>query len=135
MGKLANQPLFILLCSEDHEKIQMAAMTAAIAAVSERPVGVLISMGAIYAFAKDMDDDKRYKGGAFSQLMKAKNAPDAVQLFGQGKELGEMTIHACSMAIDLLGWEVDDLVDDLFDGAAGLTKFLADAESGQLVTF
>jgi len=132
---LENLPLFILLCSEDHEKIQMAAMIAAVAAVSERPVGVLVSMGAIYAFAKDIDDDKRYKGGAFSELIRAKNAPDAIELFGQGKELGEMTIHACSMAIDLLGWKEDDLVDDLFDGVAGLTKFLSDAESGQLVTF
>ncbi len=132
---MENLPLFILLCSEDHEKIQMAAMIAAVAAVSERPVGVLVSMGAIYAFAKDIDDDKRYKGGAFSELIRAKNAPDAIELFGQGKELGEMTIHACSMAIDLLGWKEDDLVDDLFDGVAGLTKFLSDAESGQLVTF
>ncbi len=110
-------------------------MIAAVAAVSERPVGVLVSMGAIYAFAKDIDDDKRYKGGAFSELIRAKNAPDAIELFGQGKELGEMTIHACSMAIDLLGWKEDDLVADLFDGVAGLTKFLSDAESGQLVTF
>ncbi len=132
---MENLPLFILLCSEDHEKIQMAAMIAAVAAVSERPVGVLVSMGAIYAFAKGIDDDKRYKGGAFSELIRAKNAPDAIELFGQGKELGEMTIHACSMAIDLLGWKEDDLVDDLFDGVAGLTKFLSDAESGQLVTF
>ena len=132
---MENLPLFILLCSEDHEKIQMAAMIAAVAAVSERPGGVLGSMGAIYAFAKDIDDDKRYKGGAFSELIRAKNAPDAIELFGQGKELGEMTIHACSMAIDLLGWKEDDLVDDLFDGVAGLTKFLSDAESGQLVTF
>lgn len=130
-----NQPLFILLCSEEHEKIQMAAMTASIAAVSERSVGVLVSMGAMYAFAKKVDGKDNYKGGAFSQLMKDKNAPDAVGLFGQGKELGDMTIHACSMAVDLLGWQEGDLDEDLFDGAMGLTKFLSDAEGGQLVTF
>ena len=130
-----NQPLFILLCSEEHEKIQMAAMTASIAAVSERPVGVLVSMGAMYAFDKNAADNKRYKGGAFSDLMKEKNAPDAVELFRQGKALGEMTIHACSMAVDLLGWAESDLDGELFDGSMGLTKFLSDAESGQLVTF
>jgi peroxiredoxin family protein len=39
------------------------------------------------------------------------------------------------MALDLLGWTVDNLVTDLFDGDLGLTKFLADAEAGDLVTF
>jgi peroxiredoxin family protein len=55
-------------------------------------------------------------------------------LFAQGKMLGEMSVHACSMALDILGWKEDDLVEDLFDGAMGLTKFLSDAEQGQLVT-
>ena len=55
-------------------------------------------------------------------------------LFRQGKELGDLKMWACSMALDLQGWETEHLVDDLFDGPMGLTKFLSDAESGQLVT-
>ena len=132
---MSAQPLFILLCSEDHEKIQMAAMMASVAAVSETPVHVFVSMGAIYAFQKGLSPDARYRGGRFSQVMKDKNAPDAMMLFGQGKMLGEMTIHACSMALDILGWKEEDLVEDLFDGAMGLTKYLSDAENGRLVTF
>jgi peroxiredoxin family protein len=132
---MSSKPLFVLVCSESHEKIQMAAMTASVAAVLERPVHVLISMGAVYAFRKNLPVDQRYNGGRFSQVMKEKNAPDAVELFGQGKMLGEMTMHACSMALDILGWEEHELDQDLFDGAMGLTQFLSDAEEGQFITF
>ena len=128
------QPLYILLCSGEHEKLQMAAMMASVGAVSERPVEVFVSMNAMLAFAKEAPAEGRYKGGTFSTLLKEKRAPDAVALFGQGKDLGEMKMWACSMALDVLGWEESQLVDGLFDGALGLTKFLSDAENGQFVT-
>ena len=64
-----------------------------------------------------------------------KNAPDPVEVFSQGKMLGDMTVWACSMVLDVLGWSEDNLVEDLFDGQLGLTKFLSDAESGQLMSF
>jgi peroxiredoxin family protein len=131
---MSAKPLFILICSEEHEKIQMAAMMASVAAVSETPVHVFVSMAAIYPFQKNLSDEERYKGGRFSQVLKDKKAPDAMMLFEQGKELGEMSMHACSMALDVLGWEENELVDDLFDGCMGLTKFLSDAEQGELIT-
>ncbi len=131
---MSAKPLFILICSEEHEKIQMAAMMASIAAVSETPVHVFVSMGAIYPFQKNLSEEDRYKGGRFSQVLKDKNAPDAIKLFEQGKMLGEMTMHACSMALDVLGWDEDQLVENLFNGCMGLTKFLSDAEEGELIT-
>jgi peroxiredoxin family protein len=130
---MSSPPLFLVLCSGEHEKLQMAGMMASVAAVSERPVQVFVSMNAIYAFRRDAAADDRYKGGAFSDLMKEKNAPDAVDLFQQGKMLGDMKMHPCSMALDITEWSEDDLVDDLFDEPLGLTKFLADAEAGQIV--
>ena len=123
-----------MLCSGEHEKLQMAAMMASVGAVSERPVEVFVSMNAILAFAKGAPADTRYQGGAFSTLLKEKHAPDAMTLFRQGKELGDLKLWACSMTLDVKGWEMSELVDGLFDGALGLTKFLSDAESGQFVT-
>jgi peroxiredoxin family protein len=41
---------------------------------------------------------------------------------------------ACSMALDIRGWGMGHLVEDLFDGPLGLTKFLSDAENGQFIT-
>ncbi len=131
---MSNKPLFILICSGEHEKIQMAAMIASVAAVSETPVHVFVSMGAMYAFQKDIPDAARYVGGAFSDVLKDRKAPDAMLLFEQGRQLGEMTVHACSMALDVLNWQEDDLVENLFDGSMGLTKYLSDAESGRLIT-
>ena len=131
---MASNTLYILLCSGDHEKVQMAAMMASVAAVSERPVEVFISMNALLAFAKGASADQRYHGGAFSKLLKDKKAPDPMNLFRQGKELGDLKLWACSMALDVQGWELDKLEEGLFDDALGLTKFLSDAENGQFVT-
>ena len=130
---MSASPLYIVLCSAEHEKIQMAAMLASVAAVSDRAVHLLISMNALLVFRKNLALEQRYRGGEFSQMLLEKNAPDAVTLFQQGRMLGEMTVLACTMAIDVSGLELDDLVDDLFDGAEGLTAFLAAAESGELL--
>ena len=131
---MQSNALFILLCSGDHEKIQMAAMMASVAAVSERPVEVFVSMNAMLAFVKDTPVDLRYHGGVYSRLLLSKKAPDAMSLFSQGKELGDLKMWACSMALDIQGWEVSHLEPDLFNGPLGLTKFLSDAETGQFVT-
>jgi peroxiredoxin family protein len=129
---MSTTSLYIVLCSGEHEKIQMAAMMASVAAVSERPVEVFISMNAVKSFQKN-PDGSRYTGGEFSKLLLDKKAPDAIDLFQQGKMLGELKLYACSMAMDVAGLELDDLVDDLIDAAGGLTKFLSDAETGQLI--
>jgi peroxiredoxin family protein len=131
---MTSQPLFIVLCSGDHEKIQMAAMMASIGAVSDRPVHVFVSMNALFAFDRQASQEERYKGGAFSKLLTEKKAPDAIQLFEQGKMLGDLKMYICSMAMDVSGWEEDRLIEGLFDDSLGLTKFLSDAEGGQLVT-
>jgi peroxiredoxin family protein len=125
-------PLFIMLCSGEHEKIQMAAMTASVAAVSERPVQLFVSMNAVSVFKKDLAGD-RYAGGEFSQIMKDRGAPDAIELLRQGKTLGDLKAFVCSMSLDVAEIGLDAMVDDLFDDVGGLTSFLSDAESGQLV--
>ena len=131
---MASKPLYILLCSGEHEKIQMAAMMASVAAVSERPVEVFVSMNAVLAFAKDTPAAERYHGGPYSKLLKDKEAPDPMTLLRQGKELGDLKLWACSMALDVQGWELDRLEGELFEGPLGLTKFLSDAENGQFIT-
>jgi peroxiredoxin family protein len=130
---MTDKTLFIVLCSGEHEKIHMAAMVASVAAVSNRKVELFVSMNAIYAFGRDTAAEQRYQGGEFSRLMLDKKAPDTLTLFGQGRMLGDMKAYACSMALDLLGWTPDNLVADLFDGELGLTKFLSDAEEGDLI--
>jgi peroxiredoxin family protein len=133
VASMAGQPLFIVLCSAEHEKLQMAAMMASVGAVSERPVQLFVSMNAIFAFDGDAAPESRYHGGVFSKLLLEKRAPDPIELLRQGKALGDLRVYACSMALDISGWEEERLAADVFDGALGLTKFLSDAETGQLV--
>lgn len=130
---MTDKTLFVVLCSGEHEKIHMAAMMASVAAVSDRKVELFVSMNAIYAFGRDTAPEERYQGGQFSKQMLEKNVPDTMTLLGQGRMLGDMKAWACSMALDVLGWTPDDLVEDLFDGELGLTKFLSDAEEGDLI--
>jgi peroxiredoxin family protein len=131
---MVRPPLYILLCSEAAEKLHMAAMMAALAAVTARPVEVFVSMGALAAFAKAAPVEGRGQGGAYARLMLEKGAADPLDLLRQGRELGELKVWACSQALDFQGWELGDLAADLFDGVCGLASFLGDAEAGQLVT-
>jgi peroxiredoxin family protein len=131
---MSASPLYILLCSGEHEKLQMAAMLASVAAVSERRVEVFVSMNAILAFIKSVPEDQRFQGGHFSKVMKEKRAPGTISLFRQGRELGDLKMWACAMALDIEGWEISHLEDGLFDGPLGLTKFLSDVETGQFIT-
>ena len=129
------KPLSIILCSEEHEKIQMAAMTATIAAVSEREVSVFVSMGAIFSFCIESPNGHRFSGGTFSKLMLEKNAPDALDLLKQGREFGKLSLYVCSMALDITGIDEAALIPNLFDEVIGLTNFLADSEDSQLTVF
>lgn len=132
---MASKPLFIMLCSAEHEKLQLAAMIASVAAVSDRPVQVFVSMNALLPFERGLTPAQRYHGGHFHELFMTTKVPDAIELFEQGKMLGDLKMWACSMVLDLKHWEYDThLVEGLFDGAAGLTVFLADAEEGELIT-
>ena len=130
---MSAEPLFIVLCSPEHEKVQMAAMLASVAAVSDRPVHLFVSMNALLVFRNAISATERYQGGAMSRLMLEKKAPDPITMLKQGKMLGQLTVNACSMALDVTGLGLDDLEAEVFDGQLGLTKYLADAEAGELL--
>jgi len=130
---MSAKPLFVVLCSAEHEKLQMAAMLASVAAVSDRPVNLFVSMNALLVFKKGLGDDERLQGGTMSRLMREKKAPDPITMIRQGKMLGQLSVHACSMALDVTGLKLGDLEPDLFDDQLGLTKYLADAEAGELL--
>ncbi|MBF0247797.1 MAG: hypothetical protein HQL36_06965 [Alphaproteobacteria bacterium] len=132
---MTTPPLYIILSSLDRDKMQLASMIASVGAVSDRAVHIFVSMGAIKAFDKTLSGNERYGDSPMNAVFCERNAPDPIEMFTQGKMLGDMTLWACSMVLDVLEWGEDRLVEGLFDGQMGLTKFLSDAESGQLLTF
>ena len=123
----------IICVSGTHEKLQMAAMVASVGAATGDQVTVFFSMNALAYFVKDRNDDAPTEG-EFGTLLTKKGVPPFKQLFQQAAELGDARLLPCSMAIDLLEITQDDLELE-FGTPTGLTKFLSDAEGGQLLTF
>lgn len=122
----------IVVVSGTRERLQMAAMMASVAAVSGSTVTVFLSMNALAHFRCDATPPPAE--GAFGELLVEKKAPGFKQLFESAAELGDAAIHPCAMAIDVLGLQPEDL-EPWLKAPLGLTKFLSDAESGQVWSF
>lgn len=124
----------IICVSGTREKLQMAAMIASVGAAIGDEVTVFFSMNALTYFIKDHTEEDPPTEGEFGTLLTKKGVPPFRQLLQQAAELGDAKLLPCSMAMDLLEITEDDL-DPGFGPATGLTKFLSDAEGGQLLTF
>jgi peroxiredoxin family protein len=122
----------IVVVSGSLERLQMAAMMASVGAVSGNEVTVFLSMNALQHFRRGASGAPAE--GAFGRLLVDKKAPGFKQLFENAAELGDAKIHPCSMAMDVLAVERSDLEPWLKE-PLGLTRFLADAEGGQVWSF
>ena len=111
----------------------MAAMIASVAAATGAQVSVFFSMNALPHFVKGRAADVPSEG-AFGQLLQQQGVPPFKQLFQQAAELGDAVLLPCSMALDILKLTTDDLDPEL-GPPTGLTRFLGDADGGQLLTF
>ena len=125
--------LSILCVSGTLERLQMASMVASVAAASGTAVTVFFTMNALPYFLRESNKAAPPEGEV-GRLMGAKNVPPFKQLFHQAAELGDAKLFPCSMAMDVLGVTAQDLEPGL-EAPLGLTRFLSDAEGGQLMTF
>ena len=123
----------IICISDAHEKLQMAAMLAATAAVSGYEVTVFLTMNALQYFVDGSDISAPAEGRA-GRLMSSKNVPPFRDLFSQAAELGDAKIFPCSMAMELLEITDDQLLPFVGE-PMGLTKFLSDFDDGYAMTF
>jgi len=125
--------LNIVCVTGTHEKMQMAAMFASVAAASGDEVTVFLSMNALPYFLKNHNGAAPVEG-PLGELMSKKGVPPFKQLFQQAVELGDAQLLPCSMALDLMEITGDDLEPEL-GPPTGLTRFLSDAEEGHMVAF
>lgn len=130
---MATSKLCVVVVSGSLERLQMAAMVASVGAVSGQEVMVFLSMNALSYFEKGKSRKAPHEG-EMGKLMASKNVPEFKTLFEQAVELGDARIYPCSMAMDVLGIEQEGL-EDYLEKATGLTKFLHDAQNGQIWTF
>ena len=128
-----SQKINIICVTGTREKLQMAAMFASVAAATGDEVSVFLSMNALSYFVKGHSGDAPVEG-EMGALMAQKGVPPFKQLFQQAVELGDAQLLPCSMALDLMKITHEDL-DPGLGPPTGLTRFLSDAEGGQMLTF
>ena len=123
----------IMIVSGSHERLQMAGMVASVGAVSGNEVCVFLSMNALQYFIKDNDATPPAEG-TFGEVMAHKNVPEFKSLFENAVTLGDAKIFPCSMAMDVLDVQAENLEPYLSE-PLGLTKFLNDSLASQIWTF
>jgi peroxiredoxin family protein len=134
-----DESLNLVLFSGTDDKLQAAAVLTAGAAALGKPVNLFLQYWALEAFTKariETDLGLAPEAGdagkaAVDAAAKAGQATWAETL-RQAKDLGTVDIQACSLSMDILHLEPEDL-DPLVDGTEGVTAFYLNAGDGQVV--
>jgi peroxiredoxin family protein len=129
--------LSIVMFSGTADKLHAAATLAAGAAAMGRPVNILLQYWALDAFRAErveVDHGLAYDSMAAgaSKPVEGTKAIPWLDTFRMAKELGELSIYACSGSLEVLGIDIADL-DPLVDAAGGIATFLMTAEDGQVL--
>jgi peroxiredoxin family protein len=134
-----NQPLSLVLFSGTDDKLTAAAVLVAGAAALERPVHIFLQYWALEAFRADRIDtdhglapEAGSEGARAVAELRAAGQASWTETLRLAKELGDVTISACSLSMDLLHLESSDL-DPLVDEISGVTGFLLAAEGSQML--
>ena len=129
--------LSLVLFSGTDDKLMAAATLAAGAAAMDQQVNVILMFWALDAFRKDRIATAH--GLAYAAARPRPNEPVEnvgalpwLETFRQAKELGEMTIRACSGSLNTLGLDPDEL-DPIVDSAGGIASFLMESEGSQIL--
>ena len=139
MTDQAEQPLSLVLFSGTEDRLQAAAVLTAGAAALGRPVHIFLQYWALDAFRAGHINERlplapeagSAGAEAVNELRAAGQQPWSETL-RQAKEIGEVDIQACSLSMDLLRLESDQL-DPLVDGVEGVAAFFVNAADGQVV--
>ncbi len=134
-----DESLNLVVFSGTDDKLQAVAVLTAGAAALGKKVNLFLQYWALDAFTKaniDRDHGLAPEAGdagrvAVDEAAKAGQASWAETL-RQAKDLGDVDIQACSLSMDILRLEEEDL-DPLVDGVEGVTAFYLNAGEGQIV--
>lgn len=130
----ATEGLNLVLLSGEISKLHAAAMIATVAASFGQPVTVFVSMDALPAFHRDPAVRAGVRSSLVGERIVQSGGDDYLTLFRKAKELGGLTLYACSLVADLFGWTLDSL-EPIFDDTLGVAGFLGKAAGGTTLTF
>lgn len=134
---MSDAPLNIVMFSGTADKLHAAATLAAGAAAMDRPVNILLQYWALDAFRMERLEESHglawdSTADGASRPVKGTKAIPWLDTFRMAKELGSLSILACSGSLDTLGIDVTAL-DPLVDASGGIATFLLAADDGQIV--
>ena len=129
--------LSIVLFSGTEDKLHAAATLAVGAVAMDRPVNIMLMFWALDAFRADRitkDHGLAYDAARprFNEPVDPVGEIPWLKTLRQAKEIGDMTILACSGSLDVLGIDASTL-DPLVDSSGGIATFLMAAEGGQIL--
>lgn len=126
----------IVLASGELERIQAVSMIGSIAASSDTPVEVFVTMNGLPAFEKDRVESGDFDVAGPAGEAMLRDEGDDVPLFteqlSRAKQIGPMSVYACEMVMDIMDNEIDDYVD-VFDDVLGVAGFLSHASDKQII--
>ena len=125
----------IVLASGELERLQAVANIASVAAASDIPIEVFASMDGLEAFDRETVENRSFEGGKIARAMMESEdvqVPLFTDSFAQAREIGDISLYACELSMDLLGKSIEDYVD-LFDDTLGVSGFLTKAADKQVI--
>jgi peroxiredoxin family protein len=125
----------IVLASGELERVQAVSTISSIAAASGIPIDVFVTMNGLLPFEDGAVAAGNVEAGPVGQAMldsKDDEVPLFTEQFAEAKEIGELTVYGCTLAMDLLDWELADL-DDVVDETLGVAGFLNKAADKEII--
>ena len=136
---MEDEPINIVLFSGTEDRLQAAAVMASGAAALGRKVNIFLQYWALDAFRKDristslgLAPEAGERGAALVAAAGKAGQQPWHETLRVAKELGEVDIQACSLSMDVLRIEEEDL-DPLVDGVEGVTAFYLNAGDGHIL--
>lgn len=136
---MTEEPVNLVLFSGTDDKLQAAAVLAAGAAALGKPVHLFLQYWALDAFRSDrislekpLSPEAGAAGSAAVEAMRAAGQQHWSETLRLAKEIGEVDVQACSLSMDLLGINQEEL-DPLVDGIEGIAAFYIAAGNGQVL--
>lgn len=126
-----DETLSLVLFSGTDDKLNAAAVLTAGAAAMSRKVNVFLQYWALDAFRTDRihkDHGVAPEAGPEGlELVQRHNGLHWSEVFRQAKDIGEVTIRACSLSMEMFALRIEDL-DPLVDGQEGVAAFFIDVD-------
>lgn len=125
---MEGQTLSLVLFSGTDDKLNAGAVLTAGAAAMGRKVNLFLQYWALDAFRADrIAKDHGVAPEGDAEVLQRHGGQHWSEIFRQAKDIGEVSIHACSLSMEMFGLKVEDL-DPLVDNQEGVASFFLEVD-------